>query len=142
MVNDDEESYSKKDDGVSGLMGEAIKKLVSTGISAAFMTEEAIRSRVSDMKLPKETLNILLTGASKSKDELMNRVSNEVIRIINKIDFVKEASRFVEEHKFRITAEVEVLKKDGVSEAKTSSFSVAPTKPRERHDKTGNQDDV
>ncbi len=91
---------------------DTIKKLVTAGVSAAFMTEESIRSFVSDMKLPKETLNLLLQGASKSKDELMNRVSREVIGIISKIDFVKEASRFVEEHKFKITAEIEVLKKE------------------------------
>ncbi len=126
MVNDDEESYSpKKEDGASSLMSDALRKLVTTGISAAFMTEEAIRTRVTDLKLPKETLNILLAGASKSKEEIMNRVSNEVIRIINKIDFVKEASRFVEEHKFKITAEVEVLKKDGTESKGASSVSLS-----------------
>ena len=127
MANDDDESYSaKKDDGASSMMSDAIKKLVSTGISAAFMTEEAIRTRVSDMKLPKETLHLLLAGASKSKEELMGRVSNEVIRIINKIDFVKEASRFVEEHKFKITAEVEVMKKDGAGSNSSVTVSTTP----------------
>ena len=42
----------------------------------------------------------------------MNRVGNEIVKVISKIDFVKEASRFVEEHKFKISAEVEVLKKE------------------------------
>lgn len=94
---------------------DALKKLLTAGVSAAFMTEESIRAFVSELKLPKETLNMLLHGASKSKEELMNRVSREVIGIISKIDFVKEASRFVEEHKFKITAEIEVLRKDGTS---------------------------
>jgi hypothetical protein len=93
-------------------MGETIKKLLATGVSAAFMTEESLRRLVTDMHLPKETLNLLLQGAARSKEELMNRVSREVIAIISKIDFVKEASRFVEEHKFRIVAEVEVMRKD------------------------------
>jgi hypothetical protein len=98
-------------------VSETIKKLMTAGISAAFMTEEHIRGFVSDLKLPKETLNVLLQGASKSKDELMNRVSREVIGMISKIDFVKEASRFVEEHKFKISAEVEVLRKEPAKEA-------------------------
>lgn len=93
-------------------MGEALKKLLATGISAAFMTEESIRRMVADLQLPKETLNFLLQGANRSKDELMNRVTKEILAIISKIDFVKEASRFVEEHKFKITAEVEVMKKE------------------------------
>jgi hypothetical protein len=112
MANDkdrDDESSS------SPSVGDTIKKLVTAGVSAAFMTEESIRAFVSEVKLPKETLNVLLQGASKSKDELMNRVSREVIGIISKIDFVKEASRFVEEHKFKISAEIEVLKKDASS---------------------------
>ena len=99
-------------DAAAGPIGETIKKLLATGISAAFMTEESVRSFVTEMKLPKETLNLLLQGASKSKEELMNRVGREVIAIISKIDFVKEASRFVEEHKFRINAEIEVIRKD------------------------------
>lgn len=92
-------------------VGDVLKKLLTVGLGAAFMTEESIRNYVSELKLPKEVLNFLLQGAKKSKEELMNRVGTEVIGIISKIDFVKEASRFVENHKFRISAEVEVLKK-------------------------------
>ncbi len=113
-------------------MGEAFKKLLATGISAAFMTEESLRRMVSemqDMQLPKEwskeTLALLLQGANRSKEDLMNRVSKEVIAMISKIDFVKEASRFVEEHKFRVVAEVEVLKKDPavkVAESETGTL--------------------
>jgi hypothetical protein len=111
--NDEDESFpSGSGSAKEQIVGKTIQKLVTAGISAAFMTEEHIRSFVSDMKLPKETLNILLQGAAKSKEEMMNRVSKEVVGIISKIDFVKEASRFVEEHKFKITAEVEVTKKN------------------------------
>lgn len=91
---------------------EALKKLFTVGMGAAFMTEDAIRTYLSELKLPKEVLNILLQGAKKSKEELMNRVGNEVVAIIRKIDFVQEASRFVENHKFKVSAEIEVVKKD------------------------------
>lgn len=107
MENNDDSSGDR-----GAPLSDTIKKILTTGLSAAFMTEESIRSFVSDLKLPKETLNILLQGATKSKEELMNRVGNEIVKVISKIDFVKEASRFVEEHKFKISAEVEVLKKD------------------------------
>ncbi|MCH2534485.1 MAG: hypothetical protein MK008_08600 [Bdellovibrionales bacterium] len=91
---------------------DTLKKLVTAGLGAAFMTEESIRSYVSELKLPKDVMQMLLQGANKSKQELMNRVSNEVIKIINRIDFVEEASRFVEEHKFKVSAEIEVIKKE------------------------------
>lgn len=105
-------------------MSDLLRKLVSAGIGAAFMTEESIRNYVAEMKLPKDAVNFLLQGASKSKEELMNRVGNEVIKIINKIDFVKEASRFVEEHKFRISAEIDVVKKTSPSDATFTATKV------------------
>lgn len=107
MANDNEKS-EKNDPKVT----EVLKKILTTGIGAAFMTEEHIRGYLTDLKLPKDVIQFLLQGATKSKEELMNRVGNEVIKIISKIDFVKEASRFVEEHKFRVTAEIDVVKKN------------------------------
>lgn len=114
--------------GGGSKMSDTIKKLLATGVSAAFMTEESIRRLVTDMHLPKETINLLLAGASRSKEELMNKVSREVITIISKIDFVKEASRFVEEHKFRVTAEIEVLPKtvSKVADALKADTTVDP----------------
>lgn len=105
-------SDSSNEGASSGLFGEAVKKIISVGLGAAFMTEESIRSYLGDIKLPKEVLNSLLQSAAKSKTDLMNRVGNEVVRMVSKIDIVNEASRFVEEHKFRVQAEIEVVRKD------------------------------
>jgi hypothetical protein len=119
----DEKKHKDKDDDKEdsksgGLLGEAAKKIFTAGVTAAFMTEESVRGYLSELKLPKEILNLILQGASKSKEELTNRVGKEVVAMIQKIDFVKEASRFAETHKFKITAEIEISKKDsGKSES-------------------------
>lgn len=105
-------SKDPKDDDKSTLLGETVKKLFTVGVTAAFMTEESIKAYVADLKLPKEILNLVIQGAQKSKDEVTGRVSKEVVSILQKIDFVKEASKFAEGHKFKITAEIEVIKKD------------------------------
>ena len=55
---------------------------------------------------------MILESAAKSKDDISNKVSKEIVAIVSKIDFVKEASRFVEEHKFRVSAEIEVIRRD------------------------------
>ncbi|HMN68200.1 MAG TPA: hypothetical protein PKC28_06640 [Bdellovibrionales bacterium] len=93
--------------------GEVLKRVIGVGLGAAFMTEESVRNALGGINLPKDVLTSILQGATRSKEELLNRIGNETIRLISKIDFVKEASRFVEEHKFRINAEIEVVKKDG-----------------------------
>ena len=76
MANDDNQKF------------DIFKKIISAGIGAAFMTEESIRSYLGELKLPKDVVGMLLQGAQKSKDDLMDRVGNEVIKIIQKIDFV------------------------------------------------------
>lgn len=102
---------SKIEDGKS-LLSDALKKVFTVGVSAAFLTEESIRGYLGEMKLPKEVLQVLLQSASKSKDEITQRMSKELVAMIQKIDLVKEFSKFAETHKFKISAEVEILKKD------------------------------
>lgn len=122
------DSGSKKDEkespgDIKGLLGDTVKKVFTAGVSAAFMSEEGIRSYLSELKLPKEALNLLIQGANKSKDEITQRVTKEVVGIIEKIDFVKEFSKFAETHKFKITAEIDIIKKDHASKDSKSHES-------------------
>ena len=106
--NDSSESSSKN----QGLLSDTLRKVFTAGVSAAFMTEENVRAYLAELKLPKEILNLLLQQANKSKEEITTRVSKEVVSMVQKIDFVKEFSKFAETHKFKITAEIEIKKKD------------------------------
>ena len=110
MASDDKDK--KSDSESKNMMGEALKKVLSVGVGAAFMTEESIRTYLGDLKLPKEILTVLLQSANKGKDEITQRVSKELIGIVSKIDWVKEVGRFAETHKFKITAEIDISKKD------------------------------
>ena len=107
----DSKEEGKEEGRSSTLLGDAVKKIFTAGVTAAFMTEESVRGYLAELKLPKEMLNLILQGASKSKDEIASRVGKEVIGMVQKIDFVKEASRFAENHRFKITAEIEIIKK-------------------------------
>jgi hypothetical protein len=107
-----DEKDDKKEDKSSTLLGDAAKKLFTVGVTAAFMTEESLRSYLSDMKLPKEVFGMILQSASKSKDEIANRVTKEIAGVLSKIDYVKEFSKFAETHKFKVTAEIEIQKKN------------------------------
>lgn len=109
---DKNEKDKPEEDSELPKWGEMLKRVMSVGLGAAFMTEESVRSALGGMNLPKEVLMTILQGASRSKEEFLNKVGNETIKLVSKIDFVKEASRFVEEHKFKINAEIEVVKKD------------------------------
>ncbi len=113
MADEDDKKDTKSDNEKESLkLSDAVKKIFTAGVSAAFMTEESVRSYLSEVKLPKEIIGVLLQGAAKTKDEIALRVTNEMLGIVRKIDFVQEISRFAETHKFKISAEVEVVKKD------------------------------
>ncbi|MDG0816679.1 hypothetical protein [Bdellovibrio svalbardensis] len=122
------DSGSKKEDGkdpgdIKGLLGDTVKKVFTAGVSAAFMTEESLRAYLSELKLPKEAYNLLIQSANKSKDEITQRVGKEIVGIIDKIDFVKEFSKFAETHKFKITAEIDIIKKHPESKPEDKSSS-------------------
>ena len=106
MASDDEKDPKSA-------LGDTLKKVFATGVSAAFMTEESIRSYLGELKLPKEIITTLVQSANKSKDEITNRVSKEIIGIVSKIDWVKEMAKFAETHKFKISAEIDIIKKHG-----------------------------
>jgi hypothetical protein len=107
---DDHGKDDKEDKSTPGL-GDTVKKLFTAGVSAAFMTEESVRQYLAELKLPKEILNLVIQSANKSKEEITSRVTKEVVNIVQKVDFVKEASRFAESHKFRITMDIDITKK-------------------------------
>ncbi|MEY4616504.1 MAG: hypothetical protein RJB66_1464 [Pseudomonadota bacterium] len=109
--HEDDEDIDGSDETRS-LFGEALKKVFAAGVGAAFMTEENIRTYLAELKLPKEFLNVLLQQAGRSKEELIQRVGKEIIQIIQKVDFAKEFAKIAETHRFRITADIEIIKKD------------------------------
>lgn len=115
----------KNDFDAKALLGDTLKKVFTTGVSAAFMTEESIRSYLQEIKLPKEILNILIQSANKSKDEITQRVSKEVSQVFNKIDWVAELAKFAETHKFKISAEIDIVKKAS-SSSKEAVDAVEP----------------
>jgi hypothetical protein len=115
--SDDKKKEESQEDQKS-LLSETIKKVFAAGVTAAFMTEESVRAHLGDLKLPKDILNLLLQQANKSKEELVQRVSKEILSMVNKIDLVSEFSKFAESHKFKITAEIDITKKEKHSDLK------------------------
>jgi hypothetical protein len=115
---DDADEFDDTDGKSSGPILEVVKKLFSVGVGAAFMTEESIRSYLGDIKLPKDVITFILQSANKGKEELVQRVGKEIGGLLSHIDLVKEGSKFVENHKFKISAEIEILPRNPSSPEK------------------------
>lgn len=93
------------------------KKVVNTGISAAFMTEDAVKNIIGDLPLPKEIVNGLLSNAKNTKDEFISSVKSELKGYLNKIDISKEIDRIAENYDFEVNAKIKLVPKNKKTKA-------------------------
>ena len=97
----DDKKDSKSNESVASSttekLGEALKKILSSG---------------SPTEISKEIIATVMGQALKAKEDITLKVSNEMIALIQKIDFVNEFSKFSENYKFKVSAEIEIIKKD------------------------------
>lgn len=99
---------------------DAIKKIFTAGVSGALLSEDLLKTYLSDLKLPKDLLQIIIQGAQKSKEDLTAKVSRELIQVLNKVDWVEASSKFLESHKVSLKMDIEFTKK--TSSAKSSEI--------------------
>jgi Glu-tRNA(Gln) amidotransferase subunit E-like FAD-binding protein len=93
---------------------DALKKMMTAALSGALVSEEVVRNYLSELKLPKDILNNILTGAAKSKEELVAKIVKEVMALLQKEDLSKWVSQFAQEHRIKIKAEIEIEPKSAV----------------------------
>jgi BMFP domain-containing protein YqiC len=94
-----------------GKLSDMLKKAVTTGISAAFMTEDGVKNLISDLPLPKDIVSGLLQNAKESKEEFVKSIKNELKAYLNKIDLTKEIDKLVEKYDFEVKATISLKKK-------------------------------
>ena len=88
------------------------KKVVNTGISAAFMTEDTVKNLIQDLPLPKEMAQGLLANAKQTKEEFVGSVKNELKTYLDKIDLSKEIDRVLEKYDVEVNAKIKFNKKN------------------------------
>lgn len=94
-----------------GKIGDIVKKVLTTGVTAAFMTEESIRTLLKDVPLPKDIVGGLVENAKSTKTEFVASVKNELKSYLDKIDISKEIDKIVEKYDFEVKATISLKKK-------------------------------
>ncbi|EQC51404.1 hypothetical protein [Bacteriovorax sp. DB6_IX] len=101
-------SEDKKDSG----LGDVIKKVVSIGVGAAFMTEESVKNILGDLPLPKDIVNGLLQNAKNSKEEFITSMKEEVGNHLSKVDPKKLLEEVLQEYDVEVNAKFSFKKKE------------------------------
>ncbi len=94
----------KKEDQKESILGDTIKKVVSIGVGAAFMTEEAVKGLLSDLPLPKDIINGLLQNAKTAKADFAKSVREEVRSHLDKMDIRILADHLIANYDMKIDA--------------------------------------
>lgn len=94
-------------------LSDILKKVVTTGMGAAFMTEEAVKDLLHGLPLPKEMVQGLLANAKSSKDEFIKSVKTELKQYLDRIDLSKEIDRILDDYDMEINAKIKFKKRSG-----------------------------
>lgn len=97
-----------KDKGLT----DVIKKVVSIGVGAAFMTEDAVKKVLADLPLPKEIVSGLLKNAQSVKDDFVQSVRSELSDHLSKVDPKKLLEEVLENYDIDVQAKVKFTKKN------------------------------
>lgn len=74
-------------DDLKDKAADLVRKVLTVGVGAAFLTEESLRGLVSEFKLPKELLGGILESANKTKNEFFQSLSKDVLnRVTENVD--------------------------------------------------------
>ena len=105
----DESHFGKEDTG--GLSW--AKKLMTVGVGTFFLTEEALRSLVSEFKLPKEIVSSVLDGAKHVRKEFIQNFTAELMsKMTDKIDPSAILAEFLKKNEVTFEIKIKVKDKD------------------------------
>ena len=101
-------------DNQNNKLGDILKKVVSTGVSAAFMTEDTVKGIINELPLPKEFLTGLLENAKNTRNEFITSIKKEMKDYLQGINLSNELEKIAENYDFEINATVRLKKKESV----------------------------
>lgn len=93
-------------EGKGGILSEMARKVFLTGLGAIFVTEESIRSALTELKLPKDAMGFVLDQAKKQKNDLVAVVANELSNFLSKLKVHEEIQKALTKLQIHIEAKL------------------------------------
>ena len=109
MDRDPKESKEHKKDSP---LGDIIKKVVSVGVGAAFMTEESVKKVLEDIPLPKDIVTGLVQNAKGAKEDFTSGIREELRNYLAKVDASKIVTDILDNYDVEVEAKFKFKKKE------------------------------
>jgi polyhydroxyalkanoate synthesis regulator phasin len=101
-------AVDKKDSPI----GDIIKKVVSVGVGAAFMTEESVKKILDDLPLPKDIITGLVQNAKGAKEDFTSSIRDELRTYLSKVDSSKIVTDILDRYDLEVEAKIKFKKKE------------------------------
>lgn len=96
-------------DDIKSKSADLMKKVLTVGVGAVFLTEESLRALVSEWKLPKEVISAILEGSRKTKNEFLQSLSQDVFaKVVDKVDPLALITEFLTRNEVELHIKVGV----------------------------------
>ena len=93
-----------------------LKKVLTAGVGAVFLTEESVKALVSEFKLPKEIVVSLIESANRTRREFLQNMSEDVMnRIITKVNVQELLEEFLRKNEVDLHVRIRFKPRKGRS---------------------------
>lgn len=99
-------------DRIEGIVPDIVKRAMISGMGAVFMTEETIRSAVTDLRLPKEAVGYLVQQADNTKEQFFSLIAREFREAFEKLDFTDEFAKLLSKFALEVKTEIRFVPAD------------------------------
>ena len=94
-----------------GAIPDLVRRALSAGFSGIFMTGEALREALGD-SVPREWADFAADQSARTRSEFIERLSAEMGRAIEKIDWALVLAALLEGRTLEVTAQIRLGEKD------------------------------
>ncbi len=93
------------DEEIRGFLPDLMRRTLTLGFTGLFLTEEAMRRALGDT-VPREWVDFILAQSERTRDELVDRLSQEFGRALSVLDPVELLRRLFEGQTLEVSARI------------------------------------
>lgn len=94
-----------------GLFSDVVKKVISVGVGAAFMTEDVVKKYINDLPISKDMASGLLNSAKGAKEDFVRSIQEELKKQFSKVDPKNLVEEMLEKYDVEVSATFRFKKK-------------------------------
>ena len=112
-LDDVEDQAGDKGGFTAKVLGDLARKALMTGIGAVFMSEDSVRTQLSEMKLPKEAMGAVINTADKTKKEIIDVIARETRAFLSRLEVEQMVGRILVGTTIEINTRIRIMPKEG-----------------------------